>query len=298
MKQKGRLFLGCILLFFLASLGLFLNFDRDRVMAAAEARHIPVPQVLSSKPDVALIGDDFSLPPVDNDKPVYDKYTTRQRQEKGLPTTYGKTRDYYYGDNVVYLTFDDGPSEENTNAVLDVLKNRNIKATFFVVGENVLKHPETAQRIVAEGHTIGIHCYRHDYEALYESVDSYLKDFDKAYRAVLEVTGEKARLYRFPGGSINSHNREVYSDIIAAMDARGFIYFDWNASLDDALRKSSPEELLDNAKKTMMGRRKVVLLGHDIVHSTSLCLDQLISQFQEYSMEPLTPEVEPVRFRP
>ena len=67
---------------------------------------------------------------------------------------------------------------------------------------------------------------------------------------------------------------------------------------DDALRKSSPEELLDNAKKTMMGRRKVVLLGHDIVHSTSLCLDQLISQFQEYNMEPLTPEVEPVRFRP
>ena len=81
-------------------------------MAAAEARHIPVPQVLSSKPDVALIGDDFSLPPVDNDKPVYDKYTTRQRQEKGLPTTYGKTRDYYYGDNVVYLTFDDGRTIE------------------------------------------------------------------------------------------------------------------------------------------------------------------------------------------
>ena len=199
---------------------------------------------------------------------------------------------------VMYLTFDDGPSQENTNAVLDVLKKRNIKATFFVVGENVLKHPETAQRIVAEGHTIGIHCHRHDYEALYESVDSYLEDFDKAYRAVLEVTGEKARLYRFPGGSINSYNQEVYSDIIAAMDARGFIYFDWNASLDDALRKSSPGELIDNARKSMMGRQRVVLLGHDIVHSTSLCLDQLINQFQEYRMEPLTPDVEPVQFKP
>lgn len=199
---------------------------------------------------------------------------------------------------VMYLTFDDGPSQENTNAVLDVLKKRNIKATFFVVGENVLKHPETAQRIVAEGHTIGIHCHRHDYEALYESVDSYLEDFDKAYRAVLEVTGEKARLYRFPGGSINSYNQEVYSDIIAAMDARGFIYFDWNASLDDALRKSSPGELIDNARKSMMGRQRVVLLGHDIVHSTSLCLDQLINQFQEYRMVPLTPDVEPVQFKP
>lgn len=51
--------MGCILLFFLASLGLFLNFDRDRVLAAAESRHIPVPQVLSGKPDVAFVGDDF-----------------------------------------------------------------------------------------------------------------------------------------------------------------------------------------------------------------------------------------------
>lgn len=48
----------------------------------------------------------------------------------------------------------------------------------------------------------------------------------------------------------------------------------------------------------MMGRQRVVLLGHDIVHSTSLCLDQLINQFQEYRMEPLTPDVEPVQFKP
>ena len=131
---------------------------------------------------------------------------------------------------------------------------------------------------------------------LYESVDSYLEDFDKAYRAVLEVTGRRQGCTGF-GGSINSYNQEVYSDIIAAMDARGFIYFDWNASLDDALRKSSPGELIDNARKSMMGRQRVVLLGHDIVHSTSLCLDQLINQFQEYRMEPLTPDVE-LQFKP
>ena len=197
----------------------------------------------------------------------------------------------------MYLTFDDGPSAENTSAVLDVLKARNIKATFFVVGENVRKHPDVAKRIAAEGHTIGIHCNRHDYKELYESRDSYLADFEEAYRAVLEVTGVKPVLYRFPGGSINGYNRKVYKEIIAEMDARGFVYFDWNASLDDALKKSRPQELIDNAMKTIMGRQQVVLLAHDMVHSTSLCLDGLIDQLPEYRMEPLTPEVAPVRFR-
>ena len=89
----------------------------------------------------------------------------------------------------MYLTFDDGPSAENTSAVLDVLKSRNIKATFFVGGQNVRKHPDVARRIVAEGHTIGIHCNRHDYEQIYQSTASYLEDFNEAYKTVLEVTG-------------------------------------------------------------------------------------------------------------
>lgn len=204
--------------------------------------------------------------------------------------------DLYYHPKTMYLTFDDGPSEENTNTVLDILKARNIKATFFVVGENVRKHPETARRIVAEGHTIGIHCNRHEYEEVYQSVDSYIKDFEEAYRAVHEVTGADVQLFRFPGGSINSHNKKISEEIIKEMTARGLIYFDWNASLEDAVKKSEPEELVKNGKETTLGRKKVVLLAHDIVHSTALCLDELLDQLPEYKMEPLTPEVEPVQF--
>lgn len=225
-----------------------------------------------------------------------ERLTDPQYQEK-LAEGIAKGIDLYFNPKTMYLTFDDGPSAENTSAVLDVLKARNIKATFFVVGENVRKHPDVAKRIAAEGHTIGIHCNRHDYKELYESRDSYLADFEEAYRAVLEVTGVKPVLYRFPGGSINGYNRKVYKEIIAEMDARGFVYFDWNASLDDALKKSRPQELIDNAMKTILGRQQVVLLAHDMVHSTSLCLDGLIDQLPEYRMEPLTPEVAPVRFR-
>lgn len=203
---------------------------------------------------------------------------------------------YYFYPKTMYLTFDDGPSEENTAAVLDILKEYNIQATFFVVGENVRRHPEVARRIVEEGHTIGIHCNRHEYGELYESVDSYLADFREAYDAVYEVTGVEAKLFRFPGGSLNSYNKDVYEDIIAEMTDRGFIYFDWNGSLEDAVSKSTPEQLVENAVESTLGRKKVVMLAHDIVYNTTLCLENLIDSLPEYKMEPLTEEVTPIRF--
>ncbi len=204
--------------------------------------------------------------------------------------------DYYFNPKTMYLTFDDGPSEENTTAVLDILKEKGIKATFFLVGENVNKHPEVARRIVEEGHTIGIHCNRHVYEDLYASVDSYLEDFQKAYDTVYEVTGVEVVLFRFPGGSINSYNKAVYEDIIQEMESRGFIYFDWNASLEDAARNTTPEKLLQNARNSVMGRKRVVMLAHDILYNTTQCLEELLDSFPEYKMEPLTPEVDPIHF--
>lgn len=202
----------------------------------------------------------------------------------------------YFHPKTMYLTFDDGPSEENTSAVLDILKARDIKATFFVVGENVRKHPEVARRIAEEGHTIGIHCNRHEYDKLYADVDSYLKDFEEAYAAVKEVTGAEPKLFRFPGGSINSYNRGVYEEMIDAMTERGFIYYDWNASLEDAVTKAEPEVLIRNAVSSTLERKNVVMLAHDIVYQTAQCLDELIEQFPEYRMEALTEEVDPIQF--
>ncbi len=204
--------------------------------------------------------------------------------------------DLYFYPKTMYLTFDDGPSEENTCKVLDILKERNIKATFFVVGENVRKYPQVAKRIVEEGHTIGIHCNYHKYDVLYESVENYLNDFEEARKTVYEVTGVDTKLFRFPGGSINAYNKETNQDIIAEMTARGYIYFDWNASLEDASKKNEPDRLIQNAKESTLGRRKVIMLAHDIVYNTTVCLDELIEQFPEYQMEPLTEEVVPIQF--
>lgn len=198
---------------------------------------------------------------------------------------------------VVYLTFDDGPTKENTAAILDILAEKGVKATFFVVGENVRKNPEVAKRIVEEGHTIGIHCDRHVYEELYESVDSYLEDFAKAHDSVYEITGVDTRLFRFPGGSVNSFNRDICDDIIEAMTEAGYIYFDWNASLEDAVKSTKQEQLVKNAVDTALGRKRIVLLAHDLFAKTVKCLPDLLEAFPDYEFAPLSEAILPVQFK-
>ncbi len=204
--------------------------------------------------------------------------------------------DAYLHPKTMYLTFDDGPSDENTNRVLDILKARNIKATFFLVGENVEKHPETAKRIAEEGHTIGIHCYNHDYKALYASVDSYVADFERAQEIVRQATGVETKLFRFPGGSINAYNKKVYQQIAEEMTSRGYIYYDWNASLEDAVSNPKEETLIQNALSSTLDRKKVVMLAHDVVSETGACLEEILDQLPEYKMEPLAEEIEPIQF--
>lgn len=223
--------------------------------------------------------------------------TTSEYQEK-LAKGIAQGIDLFFCPKTMYLTFDDGPSEENTSAVLDILKKRNIKATFFVVGENVRKHPEVAKRIVEEGHTIGIHCNKHDYAKIYADVNSYLADFEEAYRTVYEVTGVEAKLFRFPGGSINAYNAVICNDIIQEMTNRGYIYYDWNASLDDAVSSNAnTKELIQNARSSTLGRKKIVMLCHDMIYQTNQCLDELIDQFPEYDFQPLSQIIEPIQFR-
>ena len=204
--------------------------------------------------------------------------------------------DLYFHPKTMYLTFDDGPSAENTDLILDILKERDIKATFFIIGEYVRKHPETAKRIADEGHAIGIHCDVHDYDILYQNKETFIQDFEQAYKTIKEVTGVEARLFRFPGGSINAYNKRVCQEIIEEMESRGFVYFDWNASLDDAVGSPEPQEMIENARYTAMDRQKVVMLAHDRVTNTVSCLNDLIDAFPEYQIVPLTTDVDPVQF--
>lgn len=101
------------------------------------------------------------------------------------------------------LTFDDGPDARGTPAVLDVLASRGVRATFFLVGEQVALNPALVGEIVAAGHTVGIHCERHR-NLLRLMPRQVREDLDTAAARIQALTGTPLRLYRPPYGVLNA----------------------------------------------------------------------------------------------
>ncbi|HOU61919.1 MAG TPA: polysaccharide deacetylase family protein [Rectinema sp.] len=145
----------------------------------------------------------------------------------------------------VFLTFDDGPSS-STPAILDVLKNHGIKASFFVNGKSSIFATSWLRRTAQEGHTIGMHSYTHKYTLIYDSVENFIEDLNKNYLYIKNNTGISPTILRFPGGSINTYNLEIYQSLCAEVLRRGFIYCDWNVSSGDALKEATTDSIVDN----------------------------------------------------
>ena len=196
-----------------------------------------------------------------------------------------------------YLTFDDGPSSR-TLEILDILKERDIKATFFIVSNN--NNLDILKRIAEEGHTIGIHSHSHNYYGIYKSVEAFLDDFNTCYNKIYEASSVKPEIFRFPGGSINAHNMGIYQDIISEMLRRGFIFYDWNASTQDAVTTTTPEAIVKNVKDTVKDQENVIILGHDSEskYSTVKALPEIIDYLQEkgYTLNKLDNTVAPIVF--
>lgn len=106
------------------------------------------------------------------------------------------------GKKVIALTFDDGPWPESTAKVLNILKENDVKATFFVVGQNVKHYPDLVKRVVAEGHTIANHTWHHWYHFMNPQTAAY--EIDNTTNLIFQLTGVKTNMFRPPGG--NMHN--------------------------------------------------------------------------------------------
>lgn len=164
-------------------------------------------------------------------------------------------------EKIVYLTFDDGPSV-NTQAVLDILDQYKIKATFFVTGMN----PDYFSMIKVaydKGHTIGMHTYSHDY-AIYASTETYFNDLDQIAGIVREQIGYVPCFIRFPGGSSNTISANYCSGIMTALSpevqARGYQYYDWNCSFGDGAVRPTNEVIACGTAGT---EPNLVILAHD-----------------------------------
>ncbi|WP_425313129.1 polysaccharide deacetylase family protein [Paenibacillus mangrovi] len=170
-------------------------------------------------------------------------------------------------EKVIALTFDDGPDPDETTYILDLLKQYDAKATFFVVGKQVDKNPDLARRVVAEGHELGNHTYDHAYFNRRSSVESISSQLNRTQDAIFKATGKKSYLFRPPGG--------YYSDrMIDTCKKEGYLVvmwswhqdtWDWNRPGVGKIVK----KVLGNA------RNGDIVLMHDHVEGKSQTIDAL-----------------------
>ncbi|MFQ8706026.1 MAG: polysaccharide deacetylase family protein [Thomasclavelia sp.] len=166
-------------------------------------------------------------------------------------------------EKVVYLTFDDGPSE-NTQKVLEILDVYDAKATFFVTGTNE-EYYYLIKKAHEAGHTIGLHTYVHEYDQIYNSSSSYFSDLKRIEDLVYSQIGSIPKYIRFPGGSSNKVSKKYCHKIMSKLTKevinRGYQYYDWNEDSEDGSGELSVKQLIKNA--TASTDNNIILLFHD-----------------------------------
>jgi len=200
----------------------------------------------------------------------------------------------------VYLTFDDGPSS-NTMAILDILDQYGVKATFFVLGKEDEKSKELLKEIVNRGHSIGMHSYSHEYGQLYSSMDSFVEDYHRISDYIYDNTGVRSKLYRFPGGSSNKVSDIELLDAAKYLHGCGVVYYDWNISSGDAEKtKLTVEQLIANSTDNIEKRENNIILLHDAA-SKNVTVEALpglieaILAMQDTEILPITEETKAIQ---
>lgn len=162
----------------------------------------------------------------------------------------------------VYLTFDSVPGE-NTGAILDVLKQYHVKATFFVSGDKSDEAKTIYKRIVNEGHTLGMHSFSNQYSKIYASTEAFEKDYNKISGYLKKVTGIDSLYYRFPGGSSNQISNVNMAEFVHVLNEKKVSYFDWNVSAGDTSGDSTVDDIVTNVTDGIVNYKTSVVLLHD-----------------------------------
>lgn len=202
---------------------------------------------------------------------------------------------------VVYLTFDDGPSGiGSTEKILNILKQENVKATFFVTNNG----PDyLLKREFDEGHTIALHTSTHDYSKVYSSIDNYFNDLNTVKSRVKRVTGLDANIIRFPGGSNNTvsnrYNYGIMDILTKEVVNRGYNYFDWNITSGDAGECTTSNCVYNNVINRLSKQRANMILMHDIKMFTADALEDIIKYCKNngYTFKVIDESTKPIRFK-
>jgi peptidoglycan/xylan/chitin deacetylase (PgdA/CDA1 family) len=237
-------------------------------------------------------GDDATPSPAGHDGPDGDAppEPAQGSRATGLaldPTSQTEWSFKNNGEKAVYLTFDDGPSK-NTQRVLDILDQYGAKATFFVVGHDP-DHYGMIKKAYDDGNTIGLHSYTHDYAKVYSSEDAYFDDLGQIAQVVQDQIGYVPYLVRFPGGSSNTISGKYCAGIMGALaadvQARGYQYYDWNASSGDGA-VCTAEQVVESSC-AYDDYPNIILLCHDAATkgTTVEALPRIIEHYQALGYE-------------
>ena len=189
-------------------------------------------------------------------------------------------------EKVVYLTFDDGPSE-NTQAILDILDQYDAKATFFITGSQADYRP-LIKKAYDAGHTIGLHTYSHDYSSVYSSVDAYFEDLEKIGEVAEEQIGYVPCFIRFPGGSSNvvsqKYSPGIMTELTGLVQEKGYQYYDWNVDSGDGAGLDS-EQIKSHSVTDKYSHPVILLHDSQTKTETVKALPAIIEYYKEQGYE-------------
>lgn len=191
---------------------------------------------------------------------------------------------------VAYLTFDDGPSTKETRKILEILKEENVKATFFVIGKQVKEHPEIVKLEFEEGHYIANHGYSHDNNKLYkdsENFESEIKNTDIEIGKAIGVDNYCSHVFRFPNGYMSKIYIKQKKWAVKKLEELDYFYVDWNCLNKDSEVKISNAQLIKNLKNTSKDKTPLIILMHDTgdVNNTSDVLKESIEYLKNEGYE-------------
>lgn len=200
-------------------------------------------------------------------------------------------KDIYYSDEKqVYLTFDDGPSKDITPQILDILKENDVKATFFVLGARVELYPDTLNREYEEGHYIANHGYSHKYSLIYQNKDTVFEEYkmtEDIIKNALNNQDFNTFLFRFPGGSSGGRYENVKAEARELFRTYGIAFTNWNCLTGDAENKTTKEACIEEMLRTKGNQNSIILLMHD-ANDKQQTVDALPEIIQYYRNEGYT----------
>lgn len=173
----------------------------------------------------------------------------------------------------IYLTFDDGPNDNYTPTILNVLKQYGVKATFFVTNAG---SDSMIAREYNEGHAVAVHTWTHNYNQIYASSEAFWSDFNKVQERIKRITGSYTKLMRFPGGASNTVSKVPMSQLANEAISKGYNYVDWNISSGDAGGTTDPNQECRNVTGSLSKSRGNVVLMHDIKKHTMNAIECIV----------------------